>query len=64
VIREGESVWVRTDSIVHTRLDRDAEFSPDAIRTTDEKWIGETSGLEVKDTTEASNLCIRAGTTR
>lgn len=35
VIREGESVWVHTDSIMHTRLDRDAEFCPDAIRATD-----------------------------
>jgi hypothetical protein len=35
MIREEELVWVRTDSIVHTRLDRDAEFCPDAIRATD-----------------------------
>ena len=57
-------MWVRTDSIVHTRLDRDAEFCPDAIRTTDKQWVGVTGGLEVKDTTETSNFCIRAGTTR
>jgi hypothetical protein len=35
MIRDEESVRVRTDSIVYTRVDRDAEFCADAVRATD-----------------------------
>jgi hypothetical protein len=55
---------VRTNSIVYSCVDRDAEFCADAVRATDEKWINVARRLEVKDPAKSTEFGVGARTTR
>lgn len=55
---------VRTNGIVYSCVDRDAEFCPDAVRATDEQRIGVARRLEVKDAAKSADFGVGARTTR
>ena len=55
---------MRTNSIVHPRIDSDAELRADAVRTADEQGVGVARRPEIKHAAESTNFGARTRATR